>query len=192
MLVFHFQTEPTPNGLFFGSLVGDAAVYMQNLKPNSRVSMVPGYQVGGQTVEESWGELATNDFENTLYAPYRLEIVPAEPDLDNWFLTTFIAQDAADPAPTEGLLVAGDTMRGVVRGTVQVMFDLTPGDEIDVTDATFQIGPTVEYILVTGLMPGAAYRIETVGSATQTLNATEAGMLVISGLPAGAVHVVAE
>jgi hypothetical protein len=54
--VFHFQSEPSPSGLFFGSLVRDSAIYAQNLLPNSQVTMVPGFQVAGETVDKSWGE----------------------------------------------------------------------------------------------------------------------------------------
>jgi hypothetical protein len=97
LAVFHFQTEPTPSGLFFGSLVRESAIYMQNLKPNSRVTMVPGFEVGGQTVDKSWGEPVSNNFERDPYGFFRLEISSGQPDLDHWFLTAFIAQDASDP-----------------------------------------------------------------------------------------------
>ncbi len=166
--IFHFQNEPSPSGLFFGSLVRESAVYMQNLKPNSTVTMVPGFEVAGQMVDQSWGEPVSNDFERDPYGFFRLEISSGQPDPAHWFLTAFVAQDASDPPPSEGLLVLGDTMRGAVLGTVQVMFDLTPEDNQDVTEATFQIGPGVAYALVTGLVPNAAYVIEGEGRSAQT------------------------
>jgi heparin/heparan-sulfate lyase len=67
MMVFHFQTEPTPSGLFYGSLVNDSALYLQNMLPNSRVTVVSGYQVAGQTIDRSWGEPVKNNFENLPY-----------------------------------------------------------------------------------------------------------------------------
>jgi hypothetical protein len=188
MVVFHFQTEPSPSGLFYGSLVRDSAIYMQNLKPNSTVTMVPGYQVGGQTVDKSWGAPVGNDFERDPYGFFRLEIASGQPDLQNWFLTAFVAQDASDPPPPEGLLVLSDTMRGAVMGSVQVMFDLTPEDDQDVTSATFQIAPGVEYTLVTGLVPGATYVLEGEGRTDQTLTTGDSGTLLISNVPAGGVR----
>ncbi len=192
MTVFHFQNEPTASGLFFGTLVGNSAIYMQNMLPNSRVSMVPGYQVAGQTVDQSWGELASNDFENTLYGPYRLEITPGAAQLDNWFMSTFIAQNASDPPPAEGILVLGDGMRGVIRGNVQVMFDLTPGDATNVTEATFQIGSGVLYTLLTGLEPSGTYQIQGEGSFSQTLTASDAGLILLANVPPGGTRIQAQ
>jgi hypothetical protein len=188
LIVFHFQTEPTPSGLFYGSLVRDSALYMQNLKPNSDVTMVPGYQVAGQTVDKSWGEPVSNTFESDPYGFFRLEIASGKPDLDNWFLTAFVAQDASDPPPAAGLLVLGDTVRGAAMGSVQAMFDLTPEDQRDITDATFQIAPGVTYTLVTGLVPDAAYLVEGEGLTTQTLLSDDAGTLIIANVPPGGVH----
>jgi hypothetical protein len=189
LAVFHFQTEPTPSGLFFGSLVRESAIYMQNLKPNSRVTMVPGFDVGGQTVDKSWGEPVSNNFERDPYGFFRLEISSGQPDLDHWFLTAFIAQDASDPPPPAGLLVLGDTMRGTAIGKVQVMFDLTPEDEQDVTEATFQIAPGVEYTLVTGLVPGVTYVVEGEGRTAQTFATGDAGTILIPDAPPGGVRV---
>ncbi len=188
MVVFHFQTEPTPSGLFFGSLVRDSAVYMQNLLPNSQVTMVPGYQVAGENVNTSWGEPVGNNFERDPYGFFRLEITPGQPNLDHWFLTAFIAQDASDPPPAEGLLVIGDTMRGAVMGSVQVMFDLKPEDDQDVTDARFQIAPNVSYTLVTGLVPDADYTVEGEGRSDTILTADDAGLILIGGALPGTVH----
>jgi len=188
MIVFHFLNEPKPNGLFFGSLVEDSAIYMQNMLPNSRVTMVQGYEVAGQTIDKSWGEPVGNDFEDSAYGVYRLEITPGQPDLDHWFLTTFMAQNTADPPPSENVLVIGDTMRGVVRGPAQVMFDMQPGDDEDVTQATFQVGVGVEQVLVTGLQPGATYQISAEGSNQQTQTANDAGLVLITGIPSGTVN----
>jgi hypothetical protein len=188
MIVFHFQTEPTPSGLFFGSLVNGSAIYMQNLKPSSTVTMVPGYQVAGQEVNTSWGEPVGNNFEHDPYGYFRLEITSGQPDLDHWFLTGFVAQDADQPPPPEGILVLGDTMRGAVMGTVQAMFDLTPEDGRDVTEAAFQIAADVTYTLVTGLTPGAEYRVEGAGGFVQTLTADDAGLVLVSGAPPGGIE----
>jgi hypothetical protein len=188
LIVFHFQTEPTPSGLFFGSLVRDSAIYMQNLKPNSVVTMVPGYEVAGQMIDKSWGEPVSNTFESDPYGFFRLEISSGQPDLDNWFLTAFVAQDASDPPPSEGLLVLGDTVRGAAMGSVQAMFDLTPEDDQDITEATFQIAPGVEYTLVTGLVPDAAYLVEGEARTAQTLMSDDAGTLLIANVPPGGVR----
>jgi hypothetical protein len=188
MVVFHFQTEPSPSGLFYGSLVRDSAIYMQNLKPNSIVNMVPGFQVAGQIVDKSWGEPVSNTFERDPYGFFRLEIVSGQPDLAHWFMTAFVAQDASAPPPPEGLLVLGDTLRGAVMGNVQVMFDLTPEDGQDVTEATFQIGPGVAYTLVTGLVPGTTYMLEGEGRTAQTFMIGDSGTLLIPNVPSGGVR----
>ncbi|MBN1967647.1 MAG: hypothetical protein JW910_23525, partial [Anaerolineae bacterium] len=104
-----------------------------------------------------------------------------------WFLALLVAQDANTLPPAEGLLVLGDGMRGVAQGNKQVMFDLTPGDDQDVTQAAFQIAPGVDYTLVTGLRPGTVYLLQTEGNFTQTLDANQAGILVIAGVPSGRV-----
>ncbi|MBN1562468.1 MAG: hypothetical protein JXA10_01420, partial [Anaerolineae bacterium] len=101
----------------------------------------------------------------------------------------FIAQDADQPQPAEGLLVMSDTMRGAVLGSTQVMFDLVPEDGLDVTSATFQIAPDVEYVLVTGLQPGAEYRVVGAGGFAQTLTADAAGLILIGGAPPGTMRV---
>jgi hypothetical protein len=188
MVVFHFQTEPSPSGLFYGSLVRDSAIYMQNLKPNSIVSMVPGFQVAGQMVDKSWGEPVGNTFERDPYGFFRLEIVSGQPDLAHWFMTAFVAQDASAPPPPEGLLVLGDTLRGAVMDNVQVMFDLTPEDGQDVTEATFQIGPDVAYTLVTGLVPGTVYVMEGEGRTAQTFMTGDSGTFLIPTVPPGGVR----
>ncbi|NLF74715.1 MAG: hypothetical protein GX573_03395 [Chloroflexi bacterium] len=185
LLVFHFQTEPVPSGLFFRSQVNTSVVYMQNLLPNSQVTMVPGYEVAGQTIDQSWGELVRNTFEEVPYGPYRLEVAPGEPALDNWFLTAFVMQGDMDPPPAEGLLVVGENVRGVVRGAAQVMFDAAPGDGADVTEAAFTVGAGVTYVLVTGLQPGAEYSVQAEGRVNQTLAASEAGLLLIGDLQPG-------
>ncbi|MBN1200528.1 MAG: DUF4962 domain-containing protein [Anaerolineae bacterium] len=189
MQVFHFQTEPTPSGLFFGSLVDHSALYMQNLLPNSRVTVIGGYQVGGQIVDQSGGGPIGNEFENQPYGTFRLEIAPGQLNLDNWFLVAFIAQNADQPPPSEGMLVLGEGVRGTVRGSWQVMFDDQPGSGADVTDASFQIAPGVESVLITGLVPGAAYTVETDGREAQTLTADDAGLIVITGALPGTARV---
>jgi hypothetical protein len=192
MVVFHFQTEPTPSGLFFGSLVNGSAIYMQNLTPNSTVTMVPGYQVGGQTIDKSWGEPVSNNFERDPYGYFRLEIAPWQPNLEHRFMTAFIAQDATQPRPPEGLLVVGDNARGVAMGAVQVVFDPIPEDGADVTEMAFQVAPGVEYTLVTGLIPNGAYAYAAEGSAGGTLTANDAGMILIPNAPPGTVRLQAE
>lgn len=186
--VFHFQTEPVPHGLFFRSQVNTSVVYMQNLLPNSQVTMVPGYQVAGQTIDQSWGELVRNTFEEVPYGPYRLEVAPGDPALENWFLTAFVMQGDMDPPPAEGLLMTGENVRGVVRGAAQAMFDANPGDGADVTQAAFTVGAGVEYVLVTGLVPGADYVVQAEGQLNQALAASEAGLLLIGDLQPGAMR----
>jgi hypothetical protein len=188
-VVFHFLTEPTPSGLFYGSLVNQSAVYMQNLLPNSRVTMVPGFQVAGQMVDKSWGKPVSNDFERDPYGFFRLEITPAQMNLENWFLTAFLAQDASAPPPAEGLLVLGDTLRGAAMGSVQVMFDLTPEDGQDVTQAAFQIAPGVQDTLVTGLRPNTDYVLKGEGRTEQALTSDDAGLILIAGAPPGTVKI---
>lgn len=189
LAVFHFQNEPAPTGLFYGSLVGNSAIYMQNFKPGSIVSAVQGFQVAGQEVNTAWGEPISNNFERDPYGYFRLEIAPGQPNPDHWFLTGFTVQDAAQPAPPEGLLVIGDTVRGAAMGSVQVVFDLMPEDGRDVTSTLFQVGPDVEYTLVTGLQPGAAYQVIGDAGYQQELIADDAGLILISGAPPGGVQV---
>jgi hypothetical protein len=188
MTVFHFQTEPTPSGLFYGSLVNDSALYLQNMLPNSRVTVVSGYQVAGQTLDRSWGEPVSNNFENLPFGFYRMEITPGGPQLDNWFMTAFIAQNASNPPPAPGQLVLGEGMRGVVMGTDQVMFDLLPGDGLDVTEAGFNIGVGVTSVLLTGLQPNTIYRLEAEGRLSQELTADDAGLILVADAVPGAVR----
>ncbi|HEX3049424.1 MAG TPA: hypothetical protein VHP83_02135 [Aggregatilineaceae bacterium] len=185
MTVFHFQSEPTPTGLFYGSLVGESALYMQNMLPNSRAMQIQGYEVAGQTVNLSWGEPASNNFERDPYGYYRLEIAPGQPNLDTWFATVFIAQDASAAPPAENILVVGDTMRGVASGSIQVMFDLLPGDNNGLTQANFQVAPTVTSVLITGLVPNATYAITPTGSTVLTLTADDAGLIALDNLQPG-------
>ncbi|MBI5960209.1 MAG: DUF4962 domain-containing protein [Chloroflexi bacterium] len=187
-VVFHFQNAPAPSGLFFGSLVRESAVYMQNLLPNSQVTMVEGFQVAGEEVNTSWGGPVSNNFENDPYGYFRLEINPAQLNLENWFLTLFTAQDASAPPPAEGILIQSDTMRGTALGSVQVMFDLAPENSQDVTTATFQVAPSVQALLITGLRPGATYQFEGEGRTAQTLTASEAGLILISDILPGAIR----
>ncbi len=185
LIVFHFQTEPTPSGLFYGSLVGDSAIYMQNLLPDSHVTMVAGYQVAGQVVDQSWGEPVGNNFETDPYGYFRLEIAPAHPNLENWFLTAFVAQDADQPPPPAGVLIEGDTMRGVALGEAQAMFDAAPEDGADVETAVFQVAPGVETLLLTGLAPQAGYHLSGEGELNATLSTDDAGVIVVPKVQAG-------
>ncbi len=185
LVVFHFQTEPTPSGLFYGSLVGESAIYMQNLLPDSHVTMVAGYQVAGQVVDKSWGEPVENNFESDPYGYFRLEIAPAHPNLENWFLTVFVAQDADQSPPPSGVLVESDTMRGVAMGTMQAMFDPTPEDGADVKTAVFQVAPGVQTLLLTGLVPEADYQLMGEGELSTTLSSDDAGALVVPSVQAG-------
>ncbi len=185
MTVFHFQGEPTPNGLFYGSLVGDSALYMQNMLPNSRAMQIQGYEVAGQTVDMSWGEPASNNFERDPYGYYRLEIAPGQPNLDTWFATVFIAQDASAAPPAENILVVGDTMRGIASGSIQTMFDLLPGDSNGITQANFQVAPAVTSVLLTGLVPHATYAITPTGSTVLTLTADESGLIALDNIQPG-------
>jgi hypothetical protein len=190
LVTFHFQTEPQPAGLAFRVAVGEAELYMQNLLPNSRITVTRGYEVAGQTVDQSWGEPVENNFESEPYGLYRMDITPGQPDLEHWFLTAFQAQDAGADPPPEGVLVLGEGVRGVKWGDVQVLFDAEPGDDADITETAFPIGEGVQNTLVTGLQPGGTYRLEAGGRLVDTLAADAAGMLVLSGIPAGGVELV--
>ncbi len=180
LTVLHFQTEPQPQGLFFRSQVGESAVYVQNLLPRSQVTVVEGYEVAGQRVDRSWGEPVGNDFESAPYGLYRLEIAPGAPNLDHWFLTALVAQDAAAPPPTAGILVLGEGMRGVALGAAQAMFDTTPEDSADVLQTTFEVAPGVTRVLVTGLRPGAGYTVTGAGTLSRQQTASQAGTLLIA------------
>jgi len=187
--IFHFQTKPAPNGIFYGTLVNDSALYMQNLLPNSTVRLVEGFEVAGQMIDQSWGEPASNTFEIDPYGYFRLEIAPSAPNLDYWFLTVFHAQNAGDPPPAEGVLVPGDQLRGVILGDTQVMFDLTPDDARDVTEGRFQVGTDVQTLLITGLQPDTVYRVTAGGNAGGSYAANAAGMLALVGLPPGMITI---
>jgi hypothetical protein len=43
----------------------------------------------------------------------------------------------------------------------------------------------VDYVLVTGLQPGAEYRVAGAGDFAQTLTADDAGLILIGGAPPG-------
>jgi len=189
LTLFHFQSEPQAQGLFFRSQVGESAVYVQNLLPRSQVTVVEGYEVAGQQIDRSWGEPVSNNFERDPYGLYRLEIAPGAPNLDHWFLTALVAQDAAALPPVAGTLVLGEGVRGAALGTAQAMFDATPEDGAGVTNATFEVMPGVAQVLVTGLVPGAAYQITGAGTLAQAKTADEAGTLVIVGPLPGLVTV---
>jgi hypothetical protein len=188
LTVFHFQTEPQPQGLFFRSQVGESAVYVQNLLPRSQVTVVAGYEVAGQQVDRRWGGPVGNEFESAPYGLYRLEIAPGAPNLDHWFLTLFVAQDAAAPSPSAGALVLGEGVRGAALGTAQVIFDATPEDGKAITAATFEVMPGVTRLLITGLEPGAAYTVTGAGTLAQTQTASRAGTLVILDLLPGLIN----
>lgn len=190
--VFHFQTEPQPEGVFFRSVVGDSALYLQNLRPDSLLTVVSGYQVAGQVIDRSWGEPVGNAFETEAYGPWRLEISPNDPALEHWFMTVFVAQPAVNAAPAPGQLVLGDGVRGVVRGEVEVIVDPAPEDNADVTEAAFQIprpdqnaGIAVRSLLVTGLTPNADYQFTGEGVYRLTITASSAGMVLLPDPPPG-------
>ncbi len=192
LTVFHFQAAPEAAGLYFRVPVGESALFLQNMRPNSQITTVEGYRVAGEMVDQSWGEPVANNFENTPYAPYRLEIAANERGLEHWFMTVFIAQDSADPAPAENVLVPGDGMRGMAQGTVQVMFDVAPEDGTDIMETSFQVTSGVQYTLVTGLAPNTDYIVQAEGNLTKDLATNEAGMLLIADVPPGAVSLTAQ
>jgi hypothetical protein len=68
------------------------------------------------------------------------------------------------------------------------MFDLTPEDGRNITEATFQIAPGVDYTLVTGLVPDAAYLVEGEGRTDQIITSDDAGTLLIANVPPGGVR----
>lgn len=190
--VYHFQTEPGTAGLWYGALVDDSAIYMQNLLPDSLVTLIPGFEVGGLRVDTAWGEPVRNDFERDPYGYFRLEITPGRPNLEHWFLTAFVVQAASAPAPAPGVLVMGDTLRGVALGAAQAMFDALPEDGQDVTAALFQVAPGVQTLLISGLAPGRTYRVIGEGGLDQRLSADAAGLLSVAGALPGALRLVAE
>ena len=83
----------------------------------------------------------------------------------------------------------GEGMRGVVLGDVQAMFDLTPENGISITEAAFQIGPDVQTVLITGLLPSANYRVSAEGNFNQRLTTNDAGLLVVEGMPSGTMRI---
>jgi len=131
LTVVHFEAEPQPAGLYYRVQHGDSALYLQNLVPNSRVSVARGFEVAGQPVSQAFGEPARNTSEPRAPGAFRLDVMPGAPQLDNWFLSALVAQAADAPAPPEGVLVLGEQVRGVALGTRQVLFAVSASDGAD-------------------------------------------------------------
>lgn len=184
----HFESEPQPSGLFFRAQQGRSALYLQNLLPNSRVTVARGFEVEGRAVDQTFGAPAHNATEGRAPGIFRLDISPGDPQVDNWFLSALVAQDAEMPAPPEGTLVFGEHVRGVAIGTRQVLFAVNAGNGDSLSEAAFPIAPGIEHTLVTGLTPGAIYRVTLEGSATQTLTADAAGMILLANVLPGQVR----
>ena len=188
----HFEAEPQPAGLFYRVQQGSSALYLQNLLPNSRVTIARGFEVEGQTVDQTFGAPAHNATEGRAPGLYRLDIAPGDSQTDNWFLSALVAQAADAPAPPAGTLVLGEQVRGVAFGTRQVLFATDAGDGTSPTEAAFPIAPGIEHTLVTGLQPGASYRITLEGNTTQTLTADAGGMLLLANVLPGQVRLAIE
>jgi len=88
--------------------------------------------------------------------------------------------------------VLGEQVRGVAFGTRQVLFATDAGDGTSPTEAAFPIAPGIEHTLVTGLQPGASYRITLEGNTTQTLTADAGGMLLLANVLPGQVRLAIE
>src|SRR5690606_13807224 len=159
LTALHFEAEPQPAGLFYRAQQGGSALYLQNLLPNSRVTVSRGFEVEGQAVDRTFGAPAHNTTEGRAPGLYRLDITPGSAQLDNWFLSALVAQPADAPAPPTGTLVLGEGVRGVAMGTRQVLFAMDAGSGTGLTDAVFPIAPGIEHTLVTGLQPSATYRV---------------------------------
>ncbi|MCC6801085.1 MAG: hypothetical protein IT325_13295 [Anaerolineae bacterium] len=192
LTVVHFEAEPQPDGLYYRVQHGNSALYLQNLLPNSRVSLARGFEVAGQPVNQAFGAPARNATEPRAPGAFRLDVMPGAPQLDNWFLTALVAQAADAPAPSEGVLVLGERVRGVALGTRQVLFAVSAGDGASLSEAAFPIAPGIEHTLVTGLLPGASYRVTLEGSATRTLTADAGGMLLLANVLPGQVRLALE
>ena len=187
LTALHFEAEPQPAGLFYRAQQGGSALYLQNLLPNSRVTVSRGFEVEGQAVDRTFGAPAHNTTEGRAPGLYRLDITPGSAQLDNWFLSALVAQPADAPAPPTGTLVLGEGVRGVAMGTRQVLFAIDAGSGTGLTDAVFPIAPGIEHTLVTGLQPGATYRVTLEGSATQEHTADTGGMLLLANVLPGQV-----
>ena len=192
LTVVHFEAEPQPAGLYYRVQHGDSALYLQNLVPNSRVSVARGFEVAGQPVSQAFGEPARNTSEPRAPGAFRLDVMPGAPQLDNWFLSALVAQAADAPAPPEGVLVLGEQVRGVALGTRQVLFAVSAGDGTDLTEAAFPVASGIEHTLITGLRPGASYQVALEGSATRTLAADAGGMLLLANVLPGQVRLALE
>ena len=88
--------------------------------------------------------------------------------------------------------VLGERVRGVALGTRQVLFAVSAGDGASLSEAAFPIAPGIEHTLVTGLLPGASYRVTLEGSATRTLTADAGGMLLLANVLPGQVRLALE
>lgn len=192
LTVVHFEAEPQPFGLFYRVLAGGSALYLQNLLPNSRVTIARGYEVGGQAVNQAFGGPARSTTEDRPYGPFRLEVTPGTAQLDTWFLTALVAQAADAPVPPAGTLVLGENVRGVALGTRQVLFATSAGDGASLGEAAFPIAPGIEHTLITGLEPGAAYHVTLEGSQTRVMTADAGGVILLANVLPGQVRLARE
>ncbi|MFH1176040.1 MAG: DNRLRE domain-containing protein [Acidobacteriota bacterium] len=229
-LLFHTLVEPTVNGvasavsagetLHLGAdaaaiTVGPAKLFMKVLLPAARNLR----KVGGQGGKDFWvfGTLydwhwdpaepqprPVNDFEEGPYGGWRLELEPADDELEHTFLTVLSPAAASTPAMRPVTLVQGEGIVGVhVSDPDQnrvVLFSAVSDGSPPAGNLSYELVPTARTLhLLLDLVPGARYdlsadhrasaqRLTLIAGSGGALQASDQGVLAFELRPGG--HIV--
>jgi hypothetical protein len=177
----HFNTQPERENGWWTVRGTNSTLYLSQMVPGGMVEISKGYMVAGQMVDTIYGEAIENPV-----GQYQMDTFPPEPDIETWFLSVLVAEDADERVPPPARLIEGDSMRGVmVTGSGQswqVVFD---DDPQGVSQAEFIILPEAQTLLLTGLAPDTAYRYTWADGSSGSDFSDEAGILVLDTLQPG-------
>ncbi len=168
-VIFHTNSEPTPEADWLKVVAGDSALYLAGIAPQNEVMLSDGYIVAGETLD-----FTPNASETDPYGLYHMQFTPIEARVSHFFVTVMVVDAADSIIPVAWEFVRGDGVHGAANHEWQVMFDDDPGN---ISLATFEA--KAPNILITGLQPLGAYRLTLPDGTGEELVADDAGTLYI-------------
>ncbi|NJL92631.1 MAG: DUF4962 domain-containing protein [Anaerolineae bacterium] len=183
--LLHLDAPPTPLGeSWWRVLGGESQLFLAGVAPQNTLEVIEGYQVAGETLPPRYNATESRD-----HGAYRVQFTPRQPttSTEHFFLTLLVADTATALLPPRWTWVQGQGMVGVAWGAWQVMFDDDPGN---LSQASLQVQPGVNQLLLTGLVPSGSYRVSLADGTQTDLVADSAGTLYIFNEQAGLVSLV--